>query len=139
MPRVAEASPFISGQLRPAVDTGADIRSSTTRDFGREDVAREAWQRVLDMFSDWQHNPQQFDDEGVEPPTSNVIGEAIRCAQSFKNSGKPEPTTVVVDPNGGIVMERKERHFSEVLHIWDDGTSEYQRFHGAYLIDRRNL
>ncbi len=49
------------------------------------------------------------------------------------------PDSIVPDPNGGIVFERREGKVSEVLHVWDDGSAEYMRFRGTQLVERQPL
>ncbi len=87
----------------------------------------------------WLRDPHQLEDEGVEPPGRQTIETAIRLAQDSQQRGLPPPSSIVPDPNGGIVFERREGATAEVLHIWDDGSVEYQRFQGTRLVERRPL
>ena len=135
-----EASPFISRALANAVSTNVDTESPITRDYGRADEAREKWQRLIDYtLLEWLIDPSQVDDEGIEPPTYDTICQAINLAQAFRNADMMPPDSVVPDPNGGIVFERREQDVCEVLHVWDDGTVEYRVFQGARLAARQTL
>jgi hypothetical protein len=57
-------------------------------------------------------------------------------AQVFRDKGFTPPDSVVPDPNGGIVFERRAQEMSEVFHLWDDGTVEYRRFQSTRLVER---
>jgi hypothetical protein len=58
-------------------------------------------------------------------------------AEKFRDEGLPVPDRIVPDPNGGIVFERREGDVSEVIHVWDNGSVEYIRFHGTQLAERQ--
>lgn len=130
----AERIPLMSAVLPDAVATNADIDSPV------EEAVRERWQRVIDYtLIEWGSDASRFDDEGVEPPSRQIVQLAINLATSFRDKGVPAPDCVVPDPNGGIVFERRENGLSEVYHVWDDGTVEYQRFQGTRLVERSTL
>ncbi|MCE9529527.1 MAG: hypothetical protein K8T89_00070 [Planctomycetes bacterium] len=105
-----------------------------------ERASREHWQVIIDRkLIEWGRDLESLADEGVEPPTKETIQKAIHLAEAFRDEGFPPPDSVVADPNGGIVFERRERNVAEVCHLWDDGTVEYQRFQDTQLVDRRTF
>jgi hypothetical protein len=117
--------------------TGVDAESPVTRGRLQEMKTQAAWQRVIDQtLMDWLRDPGQLQDEGVVPPAGTIIRLSMDMAESFRDEGRPAPDSVVVDPNGGIVFERREGNVSEVLHVWEDRTVEYMRFEGARLVER---
>ncbi len=123
-----------------AVGTSADTESPVTRNDSADPDAPDRWQRLIDHeLTEWPSDPTKFDDDGIEPPSDQTIHLAIALAGHFKDQGLPAPDSVVPDPNGGIVFERRENGLSEVFHVWDDGTVEYQRFQGTRLVERRPL
>ena len=127
------SSPINSGVQRTHVT--ADV--SATRDFERDEKSREKWQELIDhKLIEWGRNPSQFDDEGVEPPSGEIILQAIELAEQFRDKELTPPDSVVPDANGGIVFERRGGDVSEVFHVWDDGTIEYQCFQGTRLRER---
>ena len=110
------------------------------RDDEWQRAARERWQDVIDRkLIEWGRSPSPIEDMGVDPPTKETIQRAIRLAETLRDEGVPAPESVVPDPNGGIVFERREGNLAEVYHFWDDGTIEYQRFEGTRLVERRTL
>ena len=132
-----ESTPFISEELQNAVCTTVDSESPVFSEHGPEQAARESWQRIIDhQLIEWGRNPSQLADEGVEPPSAETIQRAILLAEACRDNTFPPPNSVVPDPNGGIVFERREREVSEVFHIWDDGSVEYCGFQGLRLVDR---
>jgi hypothetical protein len=139
MPRT-EPGVFVSDAFVDVVPTGVDAGTPVTRDTSGESSAREGWQQVIDrQLIEWGRNPDQLEDEGVEPPAKEIIQGAILLARAFRDNGYPPPDSVVPDPNGGIVFERREQDVAEVFHLWDDGTVEYRRFHGTQLVERWTL
>lgn len=101
---------------------------------------RVAWERVIDdTLIAWGCDPSHLEDEGIDPPSRETIYRAILLAQAYRDEGRPSPDSVVPDANGGVVFERREGSISEVLHVWEDGTIEYQLFQGSRLMERRIL
>lgn len=134
-----ELSPFVSASLRDVVSTDVDLESPMTGDCRRDDQSQNKWQRLIDQLLEWYSDPSQLDDEGVEPPTRETIRRAILLLQALSDDGVTPPDSVVPDPNGGIVIERREKDVSEVFHVWDNGTLEYRRFQGTHLVERLTL
>ena len=124
-----------------AVCSGHDAASQANPEAtGSLEANRQAWQHLIDYrLIDWGSNPNQLADDGVDPPSRETIDRAISLAKRFQQRGFPPPDSVVPDANGGIVFERREQDIAEVLHIWDDGTAEYQQFHGTRLVERTSL
>jgi len=131
---------FIAPSIVEAVQTNIDADTPATGDSERDRETCEKWQNLIDhTLIEWGRNPGQFDDEGVETPNGDIIHSAIVLAEQFRDDRLTPPDSVVPDPNGGIVFERRESDVSEVVHVWDDGIIEYQCFHGTRLVERRVL
>lgn len=126
-----ETGPILTPGISAVVTTNADNDSPIT---GKH---KEEWQAFIDsQLVEWGRRPEQFADEGVEPPASAAVQRAIRWVQvSIVNNELP-PDSAVLDANGGIVFERREGNVSEVFHVWDDGAMEYRRFDGTHLAER---
>jgi hypothetical protein len=130
----------MSPSLIDSVRTNVDAETPSSRGGSPEVVNRDAWQRLIDyQLIEWGWDADQFEDEGIEPPTRDTIQLAIAVAEKLRDAGLAAPNSVVPDANGGIVFERRETDLAEVFHVWDDGTIEYQCFRGTRLIERRPL
>jgi hypothetical protein len=99
-----------------------------------------AWQQIIDdKLIEWGRNPASLYEDGLEAPLPQVVRRAIEFARAVAGAGYPPPTSVVPDPNGGIVFERKENGQTEEYHFWDDETVDYCRFEGTRLVERRTV
>jgi hypothetical protein len=135
-----ERTPFMSRVSPKVVSTNADTQLPVMSADASIQAARAAWQRLIDFsLIEWGRDPDRFTDEGVEAPDGEIVRLAIAVAERFRDQGDPAPNSVVPDPNGGIVFERRENGSSEVVHIWDDGHVEYMRFEGTRLVARETL
>lgn len=135
-----ESRSFISPKLQDVVASPERTESSLASEMEYKVKVQEAWQRFIDhTLIEWGRNPGQLEDEGIDPPSKETIQRAIHLAQDCKKQGLPPPDSVVPDPNGGIVFERRKKSLSEVLHLWEDGSVEYQRFMGHRLVERRAI
>ena len=135
-----ESSPFMSPSLIDSVRTNVDAATPSSRGVSPETVNREGWQHLIDyQLIEWGWDTDQFEDEGIEPPTRDTVQLAIAVAEKLRDAGLAAPNSIVSDANGGIVFERREKDVIEVFYVWDDGTIEYQCFHGTRLTERRPL
>ena len=125
----------MAAEVVNAVPTGAESNSPIT--FGAKAIAQ-MWDRIIDrQFIEWGIHPDLLRDDGVEPPSGDVIQRAGQLASILKDRGVVAPDIVVPDPNGGIVLEWRAGDVTETLHVWDDGIVEYCRFEGTRLVERR--
>lgn len=114
--------------------------SSSMIDARREEARRDAWQRLIDgKLLAWLRDPGQLEDDGIDAPTATIVRLSLDWAEQWRDEGLPAPNSIVPDPNGGIVFERREGNVSEALHVWDDGSAEYMRFRGTQLVERLPL
>lgn len=139
--KMLESDSLMSPESPAVVGTRADSEPPGQRyDESARPRFREAWNGMIDKkLIEWGLHPEEIADEGVDPPTREILQQCIKLASKWRDEDLPPPDSVVPDANGGVVLERCAGHFSEVLHFWDDGTIEYQRFRGAKLVERRPL
>jgi hypothetical protein len=122
----------------PLAPAGGNVGLPLDRlEKGQHFSAREAWDAVIDeRLIAWGSDPAKFADEGVEPPTREAIMRASQWARECRADGTLPPTSVVLDPNGGIVFEFNHSNRTDIVHCWEDGTLEYQQFVGTRLVER---
>ena len=101
---------------------------------------RDAWQTIIDRdLIEWGRDPSQLTDDGVEPPTREIIKRAIDLATMCRDLNVAPPDCVHRDPNGGIAFKRQAGDETGIIYFWDDGTVEWQKFHGTRLVERQPL
>ena len=100
-------------------------------------TSKARWQHFIDnVLINWLRDPSQLEDEDCDAPSGTIIRLSIDYAEKWRDDGMPAPTSVVPDPNGGIVFELRNGSGAEVFHFWDDATIEYMRFDGSRLAER---
>lgn len=127
----------ISSPLRDMVTTGAITGTVTMRP--PSDSYYAGWQAVIDRLLAWLRDPSSIDDDDCTPPGGMIIRSALDLSEEYQRLGYPPPTSVVPDPNGGIVFELATGSESQVMHLWNDGTAEFLRFSGSQLLERRRM
>jgi hypothetical protein len=139
MPEV-KSNALMSPSLPDVVETAADTDSPLNHDAEEKGRWRQRWRELIDhQLIEWGRTPDALEDEGVEAPSPAIVRQAIQVAQGLSGRGSPPPDFVTIDPNGGIVFERRENGTAEVVHVWEDGIVEYCRFQGRSLVARRAL
>jgi hypothetical protein len=128
MPVAEHAAPSISPPVRKPVGTNADTQAL---------ISRVGWQPYIDRMLSWLSNPDQIEDENIEAPSHTIIRLALDIAESLRDQSWVPPDSIVPDPNGGIVFERRQGDSSEVIHLWSEGDVEYMNFVGTSLVCRR--
>src|SRR5438105_9475659 len=97
-----------------ALPTDKGSASTATRNC--ED---DKWDRFIDdTLIEWGRDPSEIQDAGIDAPSSAMIRQAIDLARRLRDLRLPAPTSVVPDPNGGIVFRRQAQDVSEEYHIW---------------------
>lgn len=87
---------------------------------------------ISDILKSWLKEPPE-DDDGQSSPKKDIIEAALdwECDKW---------DTVIIDPNGGLLFERKLSYpCVEQTHFWDDGTIDYLFFSGTKLLQRVKL
>jgi hypothetical protein len=132
----ANPRPSNSQPMPAAVQTQPHVDSPANQEIDSD--ASMQWQQMIDnTLRLWRQDPGRLEDEGLEAPSIDTIDRAIAYALEYQRRGRPAPTAVIRDPNGGIVFERRESDTSEQIHFWDDGEVDYLCFHGTNLVERQ--
>src|SRR4051794_34964944 len=87
--------------------SSASLGSSQAAQVEDNDTQR-AWQRLIDQLQLWSSDRSQLADDGVDPPSEQILERALLLARQSQQRGLPPPSSIVPDANGGIVMERRD-------------------------------
>ncbi|MCO6043300.1 hypothetical protein NG895_05220 [Aeoliella sp. ICT_H6.2] len=136
MMEATKANPYLSESGSDAVLTSVEKDSLASRYYSTVRI-RHLWQIAIEQTLDlWLKNPDALEDDGIDAPDATTIRLAFDYAETLRDRGLLPPTCIVPDGSGGIVFERRQGNESEVVHIWDDGSVEFQQFDGAKLVCR---
>lgn len=103
-------------------------------------VDADGWRKVInEPLIDWARNPDQLEDEGILPPSKDVIQLALNFAMYWRDKGSPAPDYVIPDGDGGIVFKRTAGDVTETIEIGAEGTVEIIGFRGHKIIKRKRL
>jgi hypothetical protein len=129
-----ELIPSISARGR-TLDSSVHSRSAHQQvKPNRSASDHRSWNDLIDgRLAEWERQPELLDDEGVEPPSGDIIRLAIGLAQFLRDRHVPPPERVVPDANGGLAFEWLKGPVSESIEISDDGSVEYLRFEEGRL------
>ena len=103
------------------------------------DNAEDGWRTVLEQLGDWQRDPDQLADEGVEAPTSEVLDVASPVAEVLRDTGIEPPQHVVPNGDAGIVFRWRSAQQVLSLELDSDGSVESYLLHRGKLVWRHVL
>lgn len=125
---------------QPRDGSGAKVSPNGAASILTRTGEDDKWDRFIDLtLAEWERDPTVVEDEGIDAPSRAIVSQAIELARRLRDAGRPAPSSMVPDPNGGIVFQRHANDISEEYHIWDDGVVEYLCLQGAKLIERRRV
>jgi len=99
-----------------------------------------AWDSLIDRkFIEWAEHPESLVDEGVEPPSRDIISQACQVSWRMRDQGAAPPTAVVPNGEGGIVFERAQGSVLEAIEVHAGGSIEYRLFDDCRLVHRETV
>jgi hypothetical protein len=100
----------------------------------------EKWSRLInEPLIDWGKDPSKVADEGIVPPSVELITFALRYAMHMRDQGYRPPDRVVPNGDAGIAFERWEGSIHEVLEFESDGIVELLSYRHSRLENRLEL
>jgi hypothetical protein len=101
---------------------------------------KRGWGKVIDDYLiEWGKDPSILADEGLVPPSKEIIHLACQWAKDRCESGWSPPVRVVPDGEGGICFENQVRSCFQSLNIRADRTVELLTFEDCRLVAREKL
>jgi hypothetical protein len=107
--------------IRPVLRPNHTLESRTEHD-GLALQGR--WQAVTSQLEGWKHNPDQLEDEGVVPPSRELVEAAEGVAEALSGHGVDRPDTLVTNGDGGIVMRWRLPGRTWSIELDADGSIE---------------
>lgn len=122
-PITAEAD-LLGSSPRPGTGAAPDASLATAS------VAESyTWSDVRDTLLKWLGNPLMLEDDGIDPPTKELITSAIDFSLGF--AGIPAPTSVAPTPDGGISFEWRRADDLEIAEIVQVDMAEHTVISGG--------
>jgi hypothetical protein len=119
-----DVSAALAGAERPAANGDA--------------LTADAWDALVATSLDrWEKDPQQIEEEGLMPPSVEVLARARQVARTLRAGGGAPPLRIVPDGDGGVVFERRAGSVLETLAVEADGSAELASFDGGLLVTRK--
>jgi hypothetical protein len=134
-----ERRPMLTAPPNYIVPTSVANESPLTRDSGRDDATREAWERIEATLIRWGVDQADFDEEELEAPSGATIGRAFALAGRLSRGGVPAPMRVVPDAHAGIVFEWRNGNEVRSVHIQRNGNDEFRVMSAHRLVCRERL
>lgn len=101
---------------------------------------RQAWQRVIDgQLKEWQRDPSQLQDEGIEPPSPEILPLVAEIAVTLRDHGVDPPLRVVPNGEGGVVFEWRDSPYFWSLEVEKAGSLALSIFRNSRLVSRHQL
>lgn len=79
------------------------------------------------------------DEDGLVSPSKSAMRKAVRVVRWLRERGKPRPTSIVQDGDGGIAINHRRGTIHEKIHVHADGRGEYLQFVDSELRERLPL
>ena len=101
---------------------------------------RQRWQAVLDdWLLQWAQEPSVLEDDGIVPPTEEIIQLACQLAKKLRDAGVSGPHGISATGDGGIVFVCQEGPLFSSLEIDADRSIELAIFRDSRLVSRQRL
>ena len=112
---------------RPYVPANAPARPPANRNA-------KIWQQLIDeQLIEWGRNPEQFDEDGVKPPTAQALAQACEFAMYCRDGQTDPPLRVAPDGSGGITFEWQIGPVFQTVEINEKGKTEMLSFESSKL------
>lgn len=137
---LSESRLSISAAVLSPLFSGVGIQSPVRIRAGDRERNRAAWQDLVNnTLIEWGRDPDQFDEEGIQPPAKETIRRAIRFAGLLDKADLTVPTRIVPDVRGGIVFEYPGNDAFVSFHIQLGRDIELRIFKNHQLIGRETI
>lgn len=99
----------------------------------------EDWRRFDLQLTHWERQPDELEDEGVEPPSSEALLLIREVSSALQELDVEPPLRIVPNCDGGAVFEWRDAPLLWLLEVERDGSLELSVFRAARLVTRYRL
>ncbi len=93
-----------------------------------------AWETCISILDNWARDRDQLREDGLDPPSKEVLDKALIIARAMRDYDSPHPTRIVPDGDGGISFERTTDDLLITYGIAEDGSEEVNVFSQCHLV-----
>jgi hypothetical protein len=137
---VLDARDTLSGAIGLVVESSAAGDDELAGSERHRESSRREWERIINEYLvEWGRDPSQLEDEGVTPPSLEIITLASKIAMELRDRCCPPPLRVVPDGEGGIAFEQRSGDFFLSLNLLHDRSIELETFKNCQLQSRERL
>jgi hypothetical protein len=131
---ISTAADYTAFSYPPAiVSYGGELES-----FSRS-VPEQSWNRWLEWLEAIRDDPQRFQDDMTITPRVEIVATAIDILSQLRHATTYPPTSMMIEPNGGIIFERRCGDRAVTITVYADGSVEYDAYVGVRLVETRSL
>jgi hypothetical protein len=120
-------------------DTLASFKKSTLAS-GNGNGTPDAWQRlIVEKLALWARHPEEFADDGLKAPTTEVLADARDFAVFCRTRGVQAPLRVAPDGSGGVSFEWRFGALYQTVEFRAGGEAELLFYENGKLLRRQPI
>lgn len=142
--------PTVTGEVERISDTegveedalteSVRVKKTPLSDSDLKKISAEGWRRTInEPLIDWGRDPSQLEDEGIDPPSREIVTLALQFAMFLRDQNVAPPDRVIPNGDGGIVFKRKMGDILEIIEVAKDASIEIIVFHGSEITTRQKI
>ena len=142
--------PTVTGEVERISDTegveedalteSVRVKKTPLSDSDLKKINAEGWRRTInEPLIDWGRDPSQLEDEGIDPPSREIVTLALQFAMFLRDQNVAPPDRVIPNGDGGIVFKRKMGDILEIIEVAKDASIEIIVFHGSEITTRQKI
>lgn len=128
------------GVEEDALTESVQVEKTPLSDSDLKKINAEGWRRTInEPLIDWGRDPSQLEDEGIDPPSREIVTRASQFAMFLRDQNVAPPDRVIPNGDGGIVFKRSVGEYLETIEIGADGSIEIIVFRESEIVTRQTI
>ena len=103
------------------------------------DCSLEEWDRCESQLVQWERHPEEFEDEGLEPPNQETVPLIRDVCHALRALSVEPPLRLVPNCEAGAVFEWRTAPFLWSVEVERDGSLELSVFRTGQLVTRYRI